>query len=204
MLARRVIGALALTPALALALGASAQAGGGAPVGPGGTPSVQAYEWMPNGPQAGPQLLIMVKLDVTGKFAVQCGKKWIFTYFGGGPANPIVQNAATGAISGTATFSGAGVGSSYLSASTDYYLVGSAGPLTMSLSAQPSNWPARAPLSATGTLKLTLYAPGSTVLKARGAATSKRRHHRRRAKRRATIIASCQIPFVAPNHFAGE
>jgi hypothetical protein len=170
---------------------------------------------MPNGSSAGPQLVILVKLDFTGKFAVQCGNTWIYSYFGGGPVDPIVQDPATGAISRTFNFTSnsAGIGGSFLSASTDYYLVKKAGPLVMTLNAQPTPWPARGPAGASGTLHLTLYSPGSTVpaspgstvpaVKA-GAASSHRKHkHKRKAKPRTTVVASCHVPFNAPNHDAG-
>jgi hypothetical protein len=199
--------ALALLSVLAIATSAQA---GGAPAGPGGAPhSLQSYEWMPNGGAAGPQLVILVKLDITGKFAVQCGKTWIYTYFGGGGAgDPITQNAASGAISGTEKYSTneVGIGSSFLSASTDYYLVKKAGPLVMTLNAQPSPWPATRPAGASGTIQLTLYAPGSTIPAGKAAAASKRKKHKRKhkakAKPKTTVVASCQVPFDAPNAYA--
>jgi hypothetical protein len=175
----------------------------------GGPPSIQQYEWVPNGRENGPFVVIQVKLDVTGKFAVQCGKTWIFSYFGGGPVDPIVQNPSTGAISGTFTFSqsSAGIGSSFLSASTDYYLVKKAGPLVMTLNAQPTTWPARAPAAASGTLQLTLYSPGSVVPATRASAAGKhkRRKHRGKAKAKpkTVVIASCTVTFNATNYYAG-
>ena len=162
---------------------------------------------MPNGSSAGPQLVILVKLDVTGKFAVQCGNTWIYSYFGGGPVDPIVQDPATGAISGTFNFTSnsAGIGGSFRSASTDYYLVKKAGPLVMTLNAQPTPWPARGPAGASGTLHLTLYSPGSTVpaVKAGAASSHKKRKHKHKAKPRTTVVASCQVPFNATNYYAG-
>jgi len=192
MLARRA----ALAALGSLLIATSAQAGG--------LPSLQSYEWMPNGSSAGPQLVILVKLDVTGKLAVQCGKTWIFTYFGGGAVDPIVQAPSTGAISGRETYPmhSVGIGPSYVSASTDYYLVKEAGPLVMTLNAQPSQWPARGPAGASGALHLTLYAPGSKVpgVKVETASSHKKR---KKPKPKTVVVASCTVQFSATNYYAG-
>ncbi|HXR28815.1 MAG TPA: hypothetical protein VN772_04485 [Solirubrobacteraceae bacterium] len=207
--ARKILRRAAL-PALlgALALATNAQAGAG-PVAPGGAPpAIQLYEWLPNGRENGPFVVIEVKRDITGKFAVECGKTWIFSYYGGGEADPIIQNLSTGAISGTYTFSqnSAGIGSTYLSASTDYYLVKKAGPLVMTMNAQPTPWPVRAPAAASGTLKLTLYTPGSVVpaTTASGASKHKRRKHKGKAKAKpkTSVVASCTVAFNAANYYA--
>jgi hypothetical protein len=185
-----------------LALASAAQAGGGSAPGVA-APSREDYEWMPNGQGAGPELVILVKLSITGKFAVQCGKTWIVSYFGGGPKPPVVQDPVSGEISGTEVFGAqsAGIGSTFASASSDYYLVKRAGPLVMKLTAQPSPWPARIPASASGSLQLTLYAPGSAVPAAGARAASSHKKKRRRAKAKTVVAATCTIPFTAPNHY---
>lgn len=170
----------------------------------GGVAAIQVYEWTPNGTSAGPQVHIQVKLDVTGHFDVQCGKQWVFAYFGGGEHDPITQSSS-GLISGTETYpsNSVGVGSSYRTAEVDGYDVKSGGPLVMTLDAQASPFPAKVPAAATGTLDLTLYAPGSRVPAAKAVATKHRKHrHRTKAKHKASVIATCQIPFSAANYYA--
>ena len=170
----------------------------------GGVAAIQVYEWTPNGTSAGPQVHIQVKLDVTGHFDVQCGKQWVFAYFGGGEHDPITQSSS-GLISGTETYpsNSVGVGSSYRTAEVDGYDVKSGGPLVMTLNAQASPFPAKAPAAATGTLDLTLYAPGSTIPAAKAAATK----HRSAGTgpgpgTQPRVIATCQIPFSAANYYA--
>lgn len=145
------------------------------------------YEWEPNGQEAGPQLILQEKLDLTGKFGVQCGKVWLFTYFGGGEHPPFTLDRSTGAISGTYSFptNTVGAGSSYRASEGDYYAVKSAGPMVMTLNAQATT------AVAIGTLELKLY--GYT--KAHG-------HGAHRVKRRRFLRASCSIAFNAPNRYA--
>ncbi|MGD0454623.1 MAG: hypothetical protein ABSB69_13585 [Solirubrobacteraceae bacterium] len=145
------------------------------------------YEWQPNGPQTGPLLVLQEKLDLTGKFGVQCGKGWIFSYFGGGEHPPITFDTATGTISGTESFptNTVGIGSSFRAAEVDYYDIKSAGPVVMTLNAQASA------AAAVGTLGLKLY--GYTKAHGHGA-------HRVKAKK--VLKASCEVPFDAPNYYA--
>ena len=154
---------------------------------PAGPTRALLYEWLPNGPEAGPQLILEEKLDLTGKFGVQCGKGWIFSYFGGGEHPPITLDTATGTISGTDSFPGGavGIGSSYRAAEVNYYDFKSAGPLVMTLNAQAST------AAAVGTLGLKLYSY-----------TKARRHGSHKIKSKKILSASCSIPFDAPNHYA--
>jgi hypothetical protein len=146
------------------------------------------YEWHPNGATAGPQLVLENKLDLTGKFGVQCGKTWIFAYFGGGGEHdPFSLDATTGALSGSGDFptGTVGMGSTYRSSEINYYDFKSAGPLAMTLSGQATQ------AAAVGTLSLKLYA----VTKPRG-------HGAHKAKPKKVLSASCAIPFDAPNFYA--
>lgn len=204
---------LAATAALVAA--PPALAGGG--TGPGGTPMLQQYEWIPAGPDAGPLVEVQVKSDVTGRFGVQCGPKWVYTFFGGGEHDPITESSA-GLISGTQIYpsNSIGVGASFREAVDDEQLVDSGGPLVMTLSAQAAPFPARIPAAITGTLALTLYSPGSPTPPATATAGAVRRadvassHGKPKRKRRrkpkpkprSTVIASCRIPFTAANYYA--
>lgn len=193
-----VIGALALAPT-ALAVGSAGH---------------EYFEWEPNGSTSGPQLLLEVKLDVTGHFGVQCGKYWVYASFGGGEADPITQNAAASTIAGTESFptNTVGMGSSYEAAEADYQLVRSGGPLVMTINAQVTPSVAQ-PEAANGTLGLTLYKPGSVLpSSASTAAVAARKHkHKRkhshskkphpRPKVAPVVIASCQVAFTAANYY---
>ncbi len=170
------------------------------------------FQWQPNGPTSGPQLLLEVKADVTGNFGVQCGGDWVYASFGGGEHDPIVQNGASGVISGTETYrtNEIGIGSNYEAAQSNFELLRSGGPLVMTVNAQVTPSVAMAS-AATGTLALTLYKPGSE-LPAGAAKVSSRHRHKRRHKRarkpkrkpsaKASPIANCQVPFDAVNYYA--
>jgi len=176
----RVLPTLLLAACLGALLAAPADA-------PAGAIRALLYEWQPNGPEAGPQLILEEKLDLTGKFGVQCGKGWIFSYFGGGEHPPITFDAATGTISGTDSFptGTAGIGSSYRAAEVNDYDFKSAGPLVMTLNAHATS------AAAVGTLSLQLYAY-----------TKARKHGSHKVKSKKILSASCSIPFDAPNHYA--
>lgn len=159
-----------------LLLTAAAQAGGPIPH--------DLYEWHPNGERNGPQLILEDKVDVSGKFGVQCGKEWIYTYYGGGGSNdPFTLNASTGAIAGSALFPAGtvGLGSDYRNAEINFYDFKSAGPTQVTLSGQAT------PAAATGVLGLRLYR------------LVKPRHRGAKAKRE--LSASCQVHFEAPNFY---
>jgi hypothetical protein len=167
---------LVLTVCALLFVPTSAQAGGG--------PVHLLYEWTPNGRESGPQLVLEDKNDLTGKFAVQCGKNWYFAIFGIGPWT---LNASTSVLSGTGEFPGGtiGTGSTYRNAEIDFFDFKSAGPTAMTLSGTATD------AAAIGTLALKVY----RVIKAH-----KLHGHKMKAKR--VLNASCQIPFDAPNFYA--
>jgi hypothetical protein len=196
-----ILGALATLVALPAALAGAA------------LPTPELFEWVPNGDTSGPQVVLEVKSDVTGHFGVQCGKSWLYTYFGGGESDPINQDAAASTISGTENFltNEVGIGSTYEAAESDYQLIKHAGPLVMTINAQVTPSVAQ-PNAATGTLTLTLYNAGS-VLPGTTASVARRhrhkvhrKHHRKHSKptrttSKPTVVATCQVPFDAPNHY---
>ena len=204
MLARATM----LVLACALLWAPAALAGGGAAATP------EYFQWQPNGSTSGPQLLIQVKLDVTGDFGVQCGKYWIYASFGGGEADPIKQNASASTISGSISYptNTVGIGSSYEAAESDYELVRSGGPLVMTLNAQVTPSIAE-PTAAPGTLSLTMYTLGSTLPSSAATARAHARRGRHKRPRRRhkhskkpskvapSVIASCQISFDATNYY---
>ncbi len=167
-----------------LAAGACALLGAPASAQAGATRAL-LYEWQPNGPEAGPQLILQEKLDLTGKFGVQCGKTWIFSYYGGGEHDP--WSISGGQISGTGEFptGTAGIGSTYRNAEINDYDFKSAGPLVMTLSGQANA------AAAVGTLSLRLYAY-----------TKAHKHNGHKVKRKKVLSASCVIQFDAPNYYA--
>jgi hypothetical protein len=171
-------GACALLACALLGAPACAQAGGG--------PLHLLYEWMPNGEEDGP-LVLQEKTDLTGKFGVQCGKSWIFTYYGGGEHDPWTLSG--GEIAGTAEFptGSVGIGSTYRSSEVNYYDFKSAGPVLMTLSGTAND------AAAVGTLSLKLYAY-----------TKAHKVHGHKVKRKKVLSASCAIQFDAPNHYAPE
>jgi hypothetical protein len=169
---------------LALASGVAA-IDGSAARGAAGRPQHDLYEWHPNGEGNGPMLMLEDKLDLTGRFDVQCQKTWIYVGFG----SVFALNTTTGELSGSVEFPQAsiGVGSSYRGAEVNWYDFKSGGPLHATLAGTAT------PAAATGTLTLKLY----SVARAR-------RHRKRRAKPRRTLSASCAISFDAPNVYAPE
>ncbi len=171
-------GALALIGCALLGVPACAQAGGGR------VPLL--YEWMPNGEESGPQLILQEKTDLTGKFGVQCGKDWYFAIFGGGEHDPWTLSSG-GALSGTGEFptNSVGKGSSYRNAQIDFFDFKSAGPTSMTLSGTAND------AAATGTLSLKVYSY-----------TKPHKVHGHKVKGRKVLSASCAIPFNAPNHYA--
>lgn len=151
----------------------------------GGGPEHLLYEWMPNGQESGPQLVLEEKADLTGKFGVQCGKYWYYAIFGGGEHDP--WSLSGGALSGTGEFptNSIGRGSSYRNAEIDYFDIKSAGPTTMTLSGSAND------AAAVGTLSLKVYSY-----------TKARKVHGHKVKRKKVLSASCAIAFNAPNHYA--
>jgi hypothetical protein len=144
------------------------------------------YEWEPNGETSGPQLVLEEKSDLTGKFGVQCGSIWVFSYFGGGPNPPLSLSRETGVIAGTESYptNTVGIGSSYRAAEVDYYQIKSAGPVVLTLSGQATQ------AVATGTLALKVYRY-----------TKAHRVHGRKVKAKKVLRASCSVAFDAPNHY---
>jgi hypothetical protein len=173
-------GALALAVCALLAVPASVQAGGGGPVH-------LLYEWMPNGEESGPQLVLEEKEDLSGKFGVQCGKDWYFSIFGGGGERDPWSISSSGELSGTGEFPGnsVGKGSSYRNAEIDFFDFKSAGPTSLTLSGTAND------AAAVGTLSLKVYSY-----------TKARKVHGHKVKRKKVLSASCAIPFDAPNHYA--
>jgi hypothetical protein len=172
-------GALALVACALLGVPASAQAGAG--------PAHLLYEWMPNGEESGPQLVLEEKTDLSGKFAVQCGKDWYFAIFGGGGERDPWTISPSDMLSGTGEFPAhtVGKGSSYRNAEVDFFDFKSAGPVSMTLSGSAND------AAATGTLSLRVYSY---------AKASKRHGHKVKGKK--VLSASCAIAFDAPNHYA--
>ncbi len=171
----------------ALAALACALLGGPACAQAGGGPVHLLYEWMPNGQESGPQLILQEKTDLTGKFGVQCGKTWVFSYYGGGEHDPWTLSG--GEISGTGEFptGSVGIGSSYRDAEVNYFDFKSAGPTTMTLSGTANE------AAATGTLSLKVYRY-----------TKAHKVHGHRVKGKKVLSESCAIQFNAPNHYAPE
>lgn len=175
----------------------------------------ELYQWQPNGEQAGPQLTIEVKADVSGIVGVQCGQRWYYTEYGGGGVNdPFTDNAGT--ISGTGDYAtdSWGTGSSYTGAEVDFQDFHSAGPVVMTINATAT------PAAATGTISLKVYSRGSVLPGTQGAASAKVRHPRKHAHKKhkhktkpkkktptttaPKLVASCTIPFTAPNYYAPQ
>ncbi len=146
----------------------------------------QIWEWKPNGPEAGPQVVLEHKPSpwVSGRFGVQCGKHWLYSIFG----LAFKIDAVPGTISGTVGFAtnSVGLGSSYRGAEIDFFDFKSAGPVTVTINAQET------PASAVGTLALKLYSY-----------TKPRRHDGHTIKAKKVLSASCSIPFDAVDEAPG-
>ncbi len=146
----------------------------------------QIWEWKPNGPETGPQVVLQHKIEpyVSGRFGVQCGKHWLYSIFG----LAFNISAVPGTISGTASFAtnSVGMGSSYRNAEIDFFDFKSAGPLVVRISAQDT------PASAVGTLALKLYSY-----------TKPRRHDGHTIKAKKVLSASCSIAFDAVDEAPG-
>lgn len=150
-------------------------------------PQHDLYEWHPQGEDQGPELMLEDKLDLTGKFAVQCQKTWVFVEFGGG----FQLDTTSGALSGSVEFpkGSVGIGSSFRGSEVNWYDFKSGGPLQATLAGQATA------AAAIGTLSLKLYT------------TSKPRGHTRgksKAKPKKKLSASCEISFDAPNLYAPQ
>jgi len=171
-------GALAVLACALLGVPALAQAGGG--------PEHLLYEWMPDGQESGPQLVLEEKTDLTGKFGVQCGKDWYYAIFGGGEHDPWTIGSS-GALAGTGEFptNTVGKGSTYRSSEIDFFDFKSAGPVSMTLSGTAND------AAAAGTLSLKVYSY-----------TKAHKVHGHKVKRKKVLSASCAVPFNAPNHYA--
>lgn len=160
-----------------LLLGPSAALAGGEAV------SRDLYEWHPNGEGTNPQIVLEEKLDLSGKFDVQCQRVWIFLPIGGGgTADPF--KLTNGTLSGSYLFptKDAGYGSSATSAEINYNDFHNAGPLDVQLSGTATAE------KAVGTLSLKLY----RLVKV------KRHGHRKLEKE---LSASCAVHFEAPNFY---